>query len=71
MTAPLEYKQFTDQRFPKIHIDIVGALPISQGKVYFLTIIDHATHGGKKPYSWPTLQLSRVPTPTLLSHNLV
>lgn len=34
------------QRFEHIHIDIVGPLPISQGKRYLVTIIDRCT-------SWP------------------
>lgn len=34
------------QRFEHLHIDIVGPLPISQGKRYLITIIDRCT-------SWP------------------
>lgn len=38
----------TAQRFEHLHIDIVGPLPISQGKRYLITIIDRCT-------SWPEI----------------
>lgn len=40
MTAPLEHGQLPDRPFQRIHVDIVGPLPISQGKSYLFTIID-------------------------------
>ena len=43
VTAPLEHGQLPDCRFQKIHVDIVGPLPISQGKTYLFTIIDRYT----------------------------
>lgn len=39
-------KFMPSQRFEHLHIDIVGPLPISQGKRYLITIIDRCT-------SWP------------------
>ena len=43
VSAPLEHGQLPDRRFQKIHVDIVGPLPISQGHNYLLTIIDRYT----------------------------
>ena len=40
MTAPLEHSQLPDCRLQQIHVDVVGPLPISQGKSYLFTIID-------------------------------
>ena len=41
--APLEHGQLPDRRFQRIHVDIVGPLPISQGNTYLFTIIDRYT----------------------------
>ena len=43
VTAPLQHGHLPDRRFQRIHVDIVGPLPISQGKSYFFTIIDRYT----------------------------
>ena len=43
VTAPLEHGQLPDRRFQRIHVDVVGPLPISQGKSYLFTIIDRYT----------------------------
>ena len=43
VSAPLEHGQLPDRRFQRIHVDIVGPLPISQGKTYLFTIIDRYT----------------------------
>ena len=43
VSAPLEHGQLPDRRFQHIHVDIVGPLPISQGKTYLFTIIDRYT----------------------------
>ena len=40
MTAPLEHGQLPDCRLQQTHVDVVGPLPISQGKSYLFTIID-------------------------------
>ena len=40
VTASLEHGQLPDRRFQRIHVDVVGPLPISQGKSYLFTIID-------------------------------
>ena len=42
-SAPLEHGQLPDRRFQRIHVDIVGPLPISQGSTYLFTIIDRFT----------------------------
>lgn len=38
--APLQQYQITSQRFEHINIDLIGPLPLSNGKRYCLTIID-------------------------------
>ena len=43
VTAPLQHGHLPDRRFQRIHVDIVGPLPISQGKSYLFTIIDRYT----------------------------
>ena len=43
VTAPLQHGHLPDRRFQRIHVDIVGPLPISQGKPYLFTIIDRYT----------------------------
>ena len=43
VSAPLEHGQLPDRRFQRIHVDIVGPLPISQGCTYLFTIIDRYT----------------------------
>ena len=40
MTALLEHGHLPDCHFQRIHVDVVGPLPISQGKSYLFTIID-------------------------------
>ena len=39
----LEHGQLPDRRSQRIHVDIVGPLPISQGNTYLFTIIDRYT----------------------------
>ena len=41
--ALLEHGQLPDCRFQRIHVDVVGPLPISQGKSYLFTMIDRYT----------------------------
>ena len=43
VSASLEHGQLPDRRFQKIHVDIVGPLPVPQGQNYLLTIIDRYT----------------------------
>ena len=43
VSAPLGTFTEPSQRFAHIHVDIVGPLPPSQGKVYLLTVIDRFT----------------------------
>ena len=43
VTAVLQHGKLLDRRFQRIHVDIVGPLPISQGKICQLTIIDSYT----------------------------
>ena len=43
VTAPLQHGHLPDRRFQQIHVDIVGPLPIYQGKSYLFTIIDRYT----------------------------
>ena len=43
VTAPMQHGHLPDHRFQRIHVDIVGPLPISQGKSYLFTIIDRYT----------------------------
>ena len=41
--TPREHGQLPDRRFQRIHVDIVGPLPPSQGMTYLFTIIDRYT----------------------------
>ena len=41
--TPLSSFSTPDNRFSKLHLDLVGPLPVSQGYTYLLTIIDHFT----------------------------
>ena len=43
VTAPLEHCQLPDRRFQRLHVDIVGPLPLSHGNTYLFTIIDRYT----------------------------
>ena len=43
VSAPMEHGQLPDSRLQRIHVDIVGPLPISQGCTYLFTIIDRYT----------------------------
>ncbi len=42
-TVPLSTFSTPDSRFDKVHIDLVGPLPPSSGKVYLLTCVDRFT----------------------------
>ncbi len=42
-TVPLSTFLTPDSRFDKVHIDLVGPLPPSSGKVYLLTCVDRFT----------------------------
>lgn len=39
VVAPLEHGQLPDRRFQRIHVDIVGPLPMSQGHSYLFTVV--------------------------------
>ena len=41
--TPLSSFSTSDNRFSKLHLDLVGPLPVSQGYTYLLTIIDRFT----------------------------
>ncbi len=43
VSAPLEHGHLPDRHLKKIHVDIVGPLPVSRGYTYLFTIIDRYT----------------------------
>ena len=68
VSAPLEHCQIPDRRFQRIHVDIVGPLPMSQGATYLFTIVDRYTR-------WPeAIPMSDATATTcaraLLSHHI-
>ena len=43
ISAPLRTFNLPDRRFDRVHVDIVGPLPLSRGKPYLFTMIDRFT----------------------------
>ena len=65
---PLEHGQLPDRHFQRIHVDMVGPLPISQGKSHHVCLPSSTvTHGGQRPYRW----LMPQPPHNITLHSLV
>ena len=56
--APFATFAKPDARFDKVHIDLLGLLPPSNGSVYILTCID-GSHGGRRQYLLQTARQRR------------